>query len=157
MWWSDRRFFVLGALALGACGFEPVHAPGADALRGQIEFAAPTDRNAFDYVAQLERRLGRSAVPVLDLTYEITVTRAGGGFTPDGAITRFSLEAVARFVVTDRATGQQKGAGRVQSFTSYATTGTTVSTMTAETDAHKRLMVILADQTVTRLMALGLE
>lgn len=157
MWWSDRRGFLLGALALGACGFEPVHAPGSDALRGKIEFAAPTDRNAFDYVAQLERRLGRAAAATLDLSYDITVTRAGGGYTPDGAITRFTLEGVARFVVIDRATGAQKGAGRVQSFTSYATTGTTVATMTAETDAHKRLMVILADQTVTRLMALGLE
>ena len=49
--------------------------------------------------------------------------------------------------------GQKVGAGKVQSFTSYATTGTTVATMTAETDAYKRLMVILADQVVTRLMA----
>jgi LPS-assembly lipoprotein len=157
MWLSDRRIFLLGALALGACGFTPVHAPEGDPLRAQIALADPTDRNDFDYVGQLERRLGRATAPSLDLTYEITVTRSGGGYTPDGAITRFTLEGTARFVLTDRATGAQRGAGRVQSFVSYATTGTTVATMSAETDAYKRLMVILADQTVTRLMALGLQ
>ena len=157
MWLSDRRAFVLGALALGGCGYSPVHAPGTDPLRGQIGFAAPVDRNDFDYIGQLERRLGRAAAPRYDLTHEITVTRSGGGFTPDGAITRYTLEGTLRFVLIDRATGMQRGTGRAQSFTSYSTTGTTVATMTAETDAHRRLMVILADQTVTRLMALGLE
>ena len=142
---------MLGALALGACGFEPVHAPGADALRGQVGFAVPTDRNSFDFVTQLERRLGRADAPRRMLDYAIKIAPAGGGYTPDGAITRFTLEGTVDFVLTEGA--QQVGAGKVQSFTSYATTGTTVATMTAETDAYKRLMVILADQVVTRLMA----
>lgn len=148
---------LIGALALGACGFEPVHGPGADILRGQIEFAAPTDRNGFDYVAQLERRLGRAAAPPFDLAYEIGVTRVGGGYTPDGAITRFNLEGSVSFTLTERASGARKASGTLKGFTSYATTGTTVATMTAETDAYRRLMIILADQTVTRLMALGLQ
>lgn len=143
----------MGALALGACGFEPVHGPGGADLRGQIEFAAPADRNEFDFVSQMERRLGRAAAATQDLTYDIAVTRAGGGYTPDGAITRYALEGTVKFTLTNRATGAQVKAGRVKSFTSYATTGSTVATMTAETDAYKRLMIILADQTVTRLLA----
>ncbi|WP_330449555.1 hypothetical protein FLP41_04955 [Paracoccus marcusii] len=43
--------------------------------------------------------------------------------------------------------------GRVSSFTSYSTTGTTISTLAAEGDARERLALMLADQVVTRLLA----
>ncbi|MBL3565900.1 hypothetical protein JMM59_12930, partial [Rhodovulum sulfidophilum] len=43
--------------------------------------------------------------------------------------------------------------GEVDSFTAYSATGSTVATRTAERDAYRRLMVILADEMVTRLLA----
>ena len=41
----------------------------------------------------------------------------------------------------------------MQSFTSYSATGSTVAGLAAEEDAALRLMHILADQIVTRLLA----
>jgi LPS-assembly lipoprotein len=46
--------------------------------------------------------------------------------------------------------------GSVDNFTGYSATGTTVATLAAERDAQERLMTILADQIVTRLLTLDL-
>ncbi len=51
------------------------------------------------------------------------------------------------------ADGRVAAKGRVESFTSYSATGSTVATLAAETDAATRLMQILADQIATRLIA----
>jgi LPS-assembly lipoprotein len=42
--------------------------------------------------------------------------------------------------------------GRVSDFTGFSATGSTVATLAAERDATARLMVILADQIVDRLV-----
>ena len=49
--------------------------------------------------------------------------------------------------------GAQVTGGRVQSFTAYSATGSTVAQLAAEEDAGLRLMRILADQIVARLIA----
>jgi LPS-assembly lipoprotein len=46
-------------------------------------------------------------------------------------------------------------AGKVESFTSYSATGSTVATQAAETDANSRLSVTLADMIVSRLLILS--
>jgi LPS-assembly lipoprotein len=53
------------------------------------------------------------------------------------------------------ATGATVASGRVQSFTAYAATGSTVAGLAAEEDAGLRLMRLLADQVVARLIAEG--
>ncbi|HCQ58330.1 MAG TPA: hypothetical protein DIU10_10575, partial [Sulfitobacter sp.] len=52
--------------------------------------------------------------------------------------------------------GQIVTSGKVESFTGYSATGTTVATRAAELDAQERLMVILADLVVSRLYAADL-
>ena len=42
--------------------------------------------------------------------------------------------------------------GRTDSFTSYSATGSTAATQAAERDARRRLMVILADRVIDRLL-----
>ena len=54
---------------------------------------------------------------------------------------------------TDRTTATRVTGGRVESFTSWSATGSTVAGLTAEEDARLRLMRILADQIVARLLA----
>ena len=49
--------------------------------------------------------------------------------------------------------GARVTGGRVQSFTAYSATGSTVAGLAAEEDAGLRLMRILADQIVARLIA----
>jgi len=150
-----RLFLALTLATLAACGFTPVYAPGgvADALRGAILVAEPADRKAFVLVSRLEERLGQPQSPPYLLTYKIETTDEGVGITPSQATTRFNILGRVDYVLTDRATKAQVAAGKVENFTGYSATGSIVGTISATADANERLMVILADQIVSRLIA----
>ncbi|OYX20519.1 MAG: hypothetical protein B7Z04_05920 [Rhodobacterales bacterium 32-66-9] len=139
----SRRFLLIAPLVLAACGFTPAYAPGgaATALLGTVYVQDPGDRNGFDLVERLEERLGR------------TTETLGVGFTADNQITRYNLKGVIDYTLTDRASGARVTGGRVQNFTAYSATGSTVAGLAAEEDAGLRLMRILADQIVVRLVA----
>jgi LPS-assembly lipoprotein len=151
----DRRAVLILPLALAACGFTPAYAPGGAATRllGRMRAADPTDKNGFDLVERLEERLGRSKDPTYVLSYTITTQAAGVGITTENEITRFNLRGVIDYTLSDAATGARLTGGRVQSFTAYSATGSTVAGLAAEEDAAYRLMRILADQIVARLIA----
>ncbi|MFN3936049.1 MAG: LPS assembly lipoprotein LptE [Gemmobacter sp.] len=157
---SDRRAFLTGLAALGlaGCGFAPVHGPGGSgaALRGAVLAHPPRDRRDFDFVARIEDRLGRPSAPRFGLDYAIATEPVGSGVRPEGTITRFTLTGHADYALTELATGRTISSGRAESFTSWSATGSTVATLAAEEDARRRLMVILADQVVARLMAAGI-
>jgi len=142
-------------MALSACGFAPLYGPGGpgDTLHEQVEIAEPTTPNEFDYVARLETRLGRTPAAAMRLDYAISTSSDGVAITADQATQRYNLTGEVTYEVTDTTSGAVLSTGRVSSFTSYSATGTTIATGTARRDAHERLMVILADQTVTRLLA----
>lgn len=154
---SDRRqvLALLAAAPLAACGFSPVYAPdgAGTALRGRVHVADPDNLNDFNFVAQLETRLGRAITPAYDLTYSISTTRTGGGITLESEITRYTIQGTANFTLTDRATNTRVTGGKVRNFTSFSATGTTVAGDTAEKDANQRLMIMLADQLVTQLIS----
>ena len=151
----SRRFVLLAPLALAACGFTPALAPEGPASRllGAVYVQDPTDKAGFDLVERLEERLGRPDSPRYDLAYTITTETVGAGFTTDNQITRYNVKGVIDYTLTDRGTGARVTGGRVQSFTAYAATGSTVAGLAAEEDAALRLMRILADQIVARLIA----
>lgn len=151
----DRRSLILMPLALAACGFTPAYGPGgpAQGLMGTIRAADPDTKDAFELVKQLEARLGRAEAARYDLAYTITTEAIGVGYTPDNSITRYNLTGRVDWTLSDRGTGQRLTGGRVDSFTSYSATGSTVAGLAAEEDARRRLMVILADQIVARLLA----
>ncbi|MGC8203415.1 LPS assembly lipoprotein LptE [Aliiroseovarius sp. PTFE2010] len=150
----NRRIVALSLLALGACGFTPAYGPTGSgaALRGAVTVAAPDDQASYALVRQLESRLGRPERPIYDLNYTIETQRRAVGITPEQETTRYHLTGTVTYVLSDRA-GQTVHDGVVRSFTAYAATGSTTSTLTATRDAEERLMVILADRIVTRLVA----
>jgi LPS-assembly lipoprotein len=151
----DRRAILLMPLALAACGFTPAYAPegAATRLMGTVRLADPVDKNGFDFVERIEERLGRTQVHRYDLAYSITTETVGVGVTADNLITRYNLKGVVDWTLSDTTSGQRITGGRVQSFTAFAATGSTVAGLAAEEDAGYRLMRILADQIVTRLIA----
>lgn len=151
----SRRTILLAPLALAACGFTPAYAPGGAAtkLLGTVWVQDPTDKNGFDLVERLEERLGRPEAIRYDLAYTITTETVGVGITPDNETTRYDLKGVVDYTLTERATGARVTGGRVQSFTAYSATGSTVAGLAAEEDAATRLMRILADQITARLVA----
>ncbi|MFM2390333.1 MAG: hypothetical protein RLZZ437_1888 [Pseudomonadota bacterium] len=154
MLWFNRRS-MLAMLALGGCGFTPALGPGgaAEGLQGSIRADNPADKNSFDLVERLEERIGRPETARFDLGYSITTRAIGVGITPDNAITRYNLTGLVDWTLTERATATRVAGGRVENFTSYSATGSTVAGLAAEEDAAYRLMRILADQIVSRLIA----
>jgi LPS-assembly lipoprotein len=151
----NRRSLLLLPLALAACGFAPAYGPGggAEGLQGRVRVADPGDKNAFDLVQRLEERLGRPGAAEYDLTYSISTESIGVGITPENAITRFHLTGKVDYSLIARASGQRVTGGRVENFTAYSATASTVAGLASEEDAGLRLMRILADQIVTRLLA----
>lgn len=151
----DRRLVLLSLAALAGCGFTPALAPGGDAagLFGQIEVDAPTDREGFLLVQRLEERLGRPDAPRYRLLASIRLSEDGVAITGDQVTTRFTVLGEVDFQLVELATDKVVTAGTVDSFTAYSTTGTTVASLAAQRDARARLMVILADEIVARLIA----
>ncbi len=141
--------------ALAACGFTPAFGTKgpAEKLLGTVRTADPTDKNSFDFVQHMDERLGRPTNPLYDLAYTITTTPVGVGITPDNATTRYNLTGGIDWTLTRRADQTRMTGGHIDSFTSYSATGSTVAGLTAESDASLRLMRLLADAVVMRLVA----
>lgn len=155
MSWCDRRTLLFGLAALPACGFTPAYGPGGGmaALSGRIALPEPRDKASFDLVARLEDRLGRAEAPLFRLETNLRLRALGLALTPEGAVTRYNLLGGVDWRLLEAATGVERAAGRAESFTSFSTTSTTIAGLSAQEDAQTRLMRILADQIVTRLMA----
>ena len=160
----SRRCLLLGLAVLPACGFTPVYGPGgsAEGLRGQIAIGEPSDVAGFKLVRQLETRLGQPLDPQYDLRVQIELDRTGLGVTDDSETVRLRLRGVADYTLTQAGTGAVLTKGQVSNFTSYAApvftpdrvtaAGNMVSVRVAAEDALDRLMIILADQMVSRLL-----
>jgi LPS-assembly lipoprotein len=153
---SRRSILIL--LALSGCGFTPALGTGgaATGLIGRVRAEDPTDAPGFDLVRRLEERLGPPSVAEYDLTYRITTGSEGVAITADGAITRYNLTGAVEWALVRRADGLRMASGTEASFTAYSATGSTVAGLAAQEDATRRLMVILADQIVARLMVAAL-
>ena len=153
-----RRALLLVPLYLAACGFAPAYAPGGSGnrLRGRVTLAAPETPEGFRLRAQLEDRLGPTDAGPLVLTAEIEVDTISAAITPDGAITRYHLRGRAPWRLSG-SDGAVLGEGVASGFTGYSATGTAVATRAAEEDARERLMVLLADEIVARLLLLPPE
>ena len=104
------------------------------------------------FVERLEERLGRPQEARFDLSYTITTKSIGVGVTPENATPRYNITGQVDWALKDH-TGAAILTGIAQSFTSWSATGSTVAGLAAEEDASYRLMRILADQIVTRLLA----
>jgi LPS-assembly lipoprotein len=155
----SRRTLLSLPLVLAACGFTPVYGPGGSGqiLQDNVSTSEPVTRNDFLLNQRLEERLGR----VNDAPYLLSVsTSIGvGGLAVDtaGTTTRFNIVGTSQYSLTERATGRIVTSGAVDNFTSYSASGTTIATRAASRDAQERLMVILADDIVTRLFGADLQ
>lgn len=154
---SDRRTLLrlLAALPLAGCGFSPVYGPAGSGnlLRDRLWIAPPNTRLGFVLVARLEDRLGRATAPSHELDWELEITQTNLALTGANAITRINLLGELTFLVTEAGSDVPVQEGTVSTFTAYSTTGSPVSTDAARRDAEDRLMVALADQLVSRLLA----
>lgn len=158
---SDRRQFLATLSALGltagitsACGFAPVYGENGNgrALRGAIRADDPVSRSDFNFVAAFEDRLGRPNAARYGLSYRITKREVSSGAVQDIGATRIQLFGTLNFTVTDLTTGAQRATGELERNATYSNTSTQLATLTAAEDADLRLMEMLADALVTRLL-----
>ena len=151
---SDRRAFLLAALALAGCGFAPVHGRSSKSLivRNTVLVQAPTNRAEFELVRNLDILLGPATAKRYDLRYTLTVDEQVIVVSAAQEINRFSLVGVLNFSLVD-ADGVVFLRKTAKSFTGYSATGTTVATERSKRDAYDRLMVILAKQVLNHLWA----
>ncbi len=152
---NRRAFLVLSASGLAACGFTPAYGPqgGGGALQSNIEVDAPTTRPDYLLTRHLEDRLGRATSARYGLSYAIDLSQSPIAISANNVTTRYNVLGEITYALRDLQSGAVLTSGKVDSFTSYSTSGTTVATQAAEKDAQERLMVILGDQVVTRLLA----
>jgi LPS-assembly lipoprotein len=157
MWLSKRAFLLSSLAVLAGCGFTPAYGPqgGAGRLQGAVLVSAPETREGYMLVRQLEDRLGRASAPRFLLETDLDVDQERMAVTANNITTRFNLVGKVTFRLRDAATSALLAEGRVDSFTGYSATGSTVATRAARRDAQARLATILADQLVTRLLAIA--
>ncbi|MDU8929278.1 LPS assembly lipoprotein LptE [Alisedimentitalea sp. MJ-SS2] len=155
MWLSDRRVFLGSLLALTGCGFAPVYGPGgaANLLQNRVAVDEPADRDSYLLVRQLETRLGRGNAPVYGLSLGLDVKQERMAIDASNITTRFNVIGKSTFALRDLRDGKVITSGSVNSFTGYSATGSTAATLAAKRDAYERLVTILADQIVNRLIA----
>ncbi len=153
----DRRSFLILPLAIAACGFQPVYAPGGtgSALYGSVAVSAPNDVESYLLVQNLEQRLGRSASSGGDFELKVDVYTATrrAAITTSNETNRYTIDGRAKFSLRNSETGEVMASGQVTEFVGYSASGSTVDTLADERDARERLMAILADQIVAQLYA----
>ncbi|MFB0940845.1 MAG: LPS assembly lipoprotein LptE [Paracoccaceae bacterium] len=156
--YNRRRFgVVLAAAALAGCGFTPVYGPDGTgaALLGQLSLDPPQDRNDYLLQRRIEERLGQATAGAWRLSTQIKTDNIGLGFTTDGDITRYNINGTTDYTLRRTGSSEIFRQGKIQHFTSYSATGTTVATLAAKRDAEVRLMTILADQIIDQLLIIS--
>lgn len=154
----NRRSFILMAAGLplvAGCGFEPVYGPGSAAtrLRNAILVDEPSNEDQFELVRQLEHRLGAASNARFGLSVALDIREEGVALTSDNRTTRKEVIGAGTYALRDLASKEVLLSGKVDSFTGYSTTGSTVSELAARRDARRRLMIILADRITTEIIA----
>lgn len=142
-------------MALAGCGFSPVFGTGgtASVMRGAIDYDTPATTAGFAMRQRLEDQLGLTQTARFQLRTTLTQTTEAAAVTPSGDTTRFHLRGTSGWELATL-DGTVLGAGDVQSFTSYSSTGSTVATQAATDDARDRLSVALADLIVAQVLVL---
>ena len=156
--YNRRRFgVILAAAALAGCGFTPVYGPDGTgaALLGQLSLDPPQDRNDYLLQRRIEERLGQATAGAWRLSTQIKTDDIGLGFTTDGDITRYNINGTTDYTLRRTGSSGIFRQGKIQHFTSYSATGTTVATLAAKRDAEVRLMTILADQIIDQLLIIS--
>lgn len=156
MWLSSRRGFLSAALVLAGCGLTPVMEPRSQQLYKQVLVQAPVNRAEYELVRNLEAQLGTAESARFSLRYELKVTENNIVVSTAQEISRYSLIGELEYSLLD-SNGDTLSRQTAKSFTGYSATGTTVATQRAQRDAYDRLMVILAEQVSSALLALDLS
>jgi LPS-assembly lipoprotein len=162
-----RIMGIVGCFAaLGACGFEPMYAPGglrnahgtaADLAAVEVAKIRNDAGREFRVGQQLsnalEERLYATGVdkPRYRLQLRVTENSEGFGFRPDESVTRYGLRLRADYQLVEIATSRIVLDESTQTYNSYDVSQSDFATAMAERDMEDRLAKDLSDRIVSRL------
>lgn len=141
-------------LAFGACGFQPVLAPGGDASRllGDVAIEVKEGRDDFEFRARLIDRIGDAGSEAsYDLRYDLVIEESVVTISDDDSIDRYTLLGSVEFSIIDRTTGIALYQQTARASSGYSATSATYPTRIAARDARLRLSQSLADQVIQLL------
>lgn len=129
------------ALGLTACGFTPLYAEtGVAPGMSRVEVVAPDGRTAFLLREQLDDALAhnRSSEPAYRLKYDLTETRIPRGLGPDNAASRYELNVLVDWKLTDRVSGAALKGGRTQVLITYGAAAAPYAGIAAQENGQER-------------------
>ena len=144
---------LLICAVLAACNLTPVHAPNgaASKLENRISIAEPTTEDLYLLTRHVETKLGRSDPAPMKLVMTVFHGGTGVGTTATGFPTRIQRTGTLTYTLSNSDNGETIKTGTINRFTGYSTTGNLATSLAAERDSIKRLMVILADAMIDQL------
>lgn len=140
---------ILPALALSACGFQPLYATGDGAPPGLRNVAlasveAPEEIEPVIARAFARRSAGANAAAEYDLLLTADEEAERLAVQIDASVTRYNYRLVGRYTLVEKASGKRYG-GRVVSIASFNVVDSQYSTLFAEDAAREKAAVQLAE------------
>ena len=142
---------ALMSMGLPSCGFTSVYGEGSSAPETleNVMLEDPTSRNEQLFLMAVEQRLPRPSNPKYKVKYRIELSYTGANEIGVQNVQIFG-RVVSKFV--DQNTSAVKFTFNVESFTSYSNDIGSNLQQIERKNAEERLMQILADKFITRLM-----
>ena len=157
MSWSDRRLFLLGALAAGSgCGFTPTYekSGGGRDLIGSVFLPEATDPNEFEFRERLRRRFGDAgAGATYRLESAISLSEDGIAITQASDITRYRVTGIVEWRLVSLADKSIVYEDKVSAFSGFDATNSAFAARSARRAAETRVVTELAELTASRLSA----
>ncbi|HEU0045522.1 LPS assembly lipoprotein LptE [Sphingomonas sp.] len=156
-----KRAVLLLALALPACGLQPLYAGGgsgavANALAG-VEVAPIEGRGGWLVANALRDRLAAGGTPRYRLDIRLDDKITGLGVRRDDSVARERRTLRARYRLVDLATSAVLIDTTAGSDAGIDVVGSEYATIAAENTALERLSVIVADQIIGRVAVYARE
>ncbi len=156
-----KKILISGlALALTACGFTPMHAPGGSAgltamKNVDVEIADTNDRadqeGAFWVQQHLQDRIGVSPQGAHILKLDTGVSLRALSITSDDVAKRFDLRNQVKYQLIDRKSGDVLDKGTVEATSTFGAPNDPYSTESARTETLRNVSREVADKLMIRL------
>ncbi|NNC38262.1 MAG: hypothetical protein EX271_01185 [Acidimicrobiales bacterium] len=152
------RILVLTLIAFGltACGFKPMHAPGAFSDTGYSfekisVVTVKEDKADFLLKQALRDRFGDNANTQYELRIDPKVSRGGLGIGADDVASRYDMRMSAKYELVERKSGKTVDQGTVSSISTFAAPRDPYGRISAENNATEQVARETADRIIIKL------
>ncbi len=149
--------FIVSVAALSACGFKPMHAPGAFSTGQTYAYSdiavATTAEEKIDFLLKqsLRDRFGDNHSTKYTLKISPKINRRSLGISDDDVASRYDLAMTANFELVDNKTGKGVFKDRVRAVSTFAAPRDPYGRISAENNATEQVASETADRIIIRL------